>query len=154
MGLCSLHASPVALLGPQRAPSQRQLSGATCCCVVYLSQKLLSQLINFFQLDYRLLCNKQWQTNCDCACCRYRCTQTLAWSRKGSAVVRYCLLPACFSSRLNPNEPAVGTAEDQERQPQYGVELAPDQWQPWDPLDLNPQYFAVSSCFFTACNAA
>lgn len=37
-------------------------------------------------------------------------------------------------------------ADDTDSVPrQYGVELTADQWQPWDPLDLSPQYLAADS---------
>ena len=40
-------------------------------------------------------------------------------------------------------EPACAADDDNFTPRQYGVELSADQWQPWDPLDLSPQYLAV-----------
>ena len=52
---------------------------------------------------------------------------------------------ATLRSSIDCADPAC-TADDTDSSPrQYGVELTADQWQPWDPLDLSPQYLAV--CF-------
>lgn len=159
MNSCSLHVKPKALWGCQRSSlaSSRQASGAPLFQSTCSGPSALAALSDH-PLRGSELSGLQASSSGRASVCTHATGAAMSpsgkWlgpsrelSRAGTGLIHSTALLTHLVFKYR-HDPAC-TADDTDSVPrQYGVELTADQWQPWDPLDLSPQYLAV--CFHVA----